>query len=141
MTFGPGAASQSAPRPHESGGLADPALYERIGALPKAERLALLGFVAARGNPTLQGLDRLSADIVRASGLSDSERFFRDRLLAYGIARGFAPTRILWLQFDDPSAPDGTPLSLLVGYNAKRRAWIVLASAHGAYEGKLVTTD
>jgi hypothetical protein len=86
------------------------------------------------------GFDRLSVDVGLTSGLTDKQRFFRDRLLALGISRGFAPTRILWLSFDDPSASDGTPASLLVGYSAKRRVWTVLASAHGVYDGKLVAT-
>jgi hypothetical protein len=140
MVFGPGAAEAAGgfgPHPRESGGLWDPALYLRIGALVQPQRLALLRLIAQRGNPALQGFDVLSTNLATATGLTDAERFYRDRLLATGVARGFAPTRIVWLSFDDPNSSDGTPVSLLVGYSAKKRAWIPLATTHGRYEGKL----
>ena len=139
MTFGPGAADQPSPRTRHNGGLSDATLYERLGKLPKAARIALLGLIAAQGNPTLLGFDQLSVDVGQTSGLTDKQRFFRDRLLALGIANGFSPTRVLWLSFDDPSAPDGTPHSLLMGYSAKTHGYTVLASSHGVYDGKLVT--
>ena len=138
MTFGPGTVNQSASYPRDSGGLDDPMLYQHIGALPQPERVALLRFVAGRGGFSMRRLDRLSVEVGTARGLTDKERFFRDRLLALGVSRGYAPTRLVWVSFDDPSAADGTPYSLLLGYSAKRQGWVALASAHGTYKGKLV---
>ena len=136
MTFGPGAASQPDPGSRQSGELDDPLLFQRMGELSPAERVTLLRFVAARGNPVLRSMDVLSEDVGQTSGLTDKQRFFRDRLLALGVARGFVPTHLVWLSFDDPAAADATPLSLLVGYSAKLGTWKVLGSAHGTYEGK-----
>ncbi len=139
MTFGPGTSSQSTPYPRDLGGLDDPALYQHIGALPQPERVALLRFIAQEGDLSMRDLDRLSVEVGTARGLSDKERFFRDRLLALGVSRGYVPTRLVWASFNDPNAADGTPSSLLLGYNAKLKAWVALASAHGTYSGKLTT--
>ena len=139
MTFGPGTSSQSAPYPRDVGGLDDPAVFQRIGALPQPERVALLRFLAQRSDFSMRNFDRLSIEVGIARGLSDKERFFRDRLLALGVSRGYAPTHLVWVSFDDPSATDRTPYSLLLGYSAKRRTWVGLASARGAYSGKLAT--
>jgi len=112
--FGPGAEGSM-------GGLHDWTLFHTLAKWDAARRIAYLEYVSGLGNPRVILVSRLSQ---RWPGGWWSEDGWRRRgLLAIGDRRGFAIGDLAWTELAGNALYDGR----LLGFDAKRKRWIVLA--------------